>query len=146
MRTQKQACSVPREESQRLREERTKPAAISEQEPPIEEYLMIYEFHSHEAMMDAWEKDPGLRGPSPGGAAGELCITRQGVYSAVKRGSLDMVRLYEPGRRGPHLYITATSIERYKLNQGKPGPRPGFRQQAMMGVDKHIHGVWPSER
>lgn len=107
---------------------------------------MIYEFHSHQEMMDAWNKDPGLCGPSPGGAAGALGITRQGVHSAVKRGSLDMVRLYEPGRSGPHLYITQASIERYKLNQGKPGPRPGFRQRLMMEFDKHINGVWPADR
>ena len=54
---------------------------------------MIYEFSSHEAMIQAWAEDPGLPGPSPGGAASMLKITRQGVYQAVKRGSLDMIRL-----------------------------------------------------
>ena len=49
---------------------------------------MIYEFSSHEAMIQAWAEDPGLPGPSPGGAASMLKITRQGVYQAVKRGSL----------------------------------------------------------
>ena len=80
--------------------------------------FMIYEFSSHEAMIQAWAEDPGLPGPSPGGAASMLKITRQGVYQAVKRGSLDMIRLKEPGRPGPLLYITNASLERYKLNQG----------------------------
>ena len=67
-----------------------------------------------------------------------LKITRQGVYQAVKRGSLDMIRLKEPGRPGPLLYITNASLERYKLNQGKPGPRPGFRQQLNPSSRSHL--------
>jgi len=107
---------------------------------------MIYEFDSHEAMIEAWRTQPDLCGPSPGGAASMLRITRQGVYSAVKRGSLDMVRLKEPGQRGPYLYITNASLERYKLNQGRPGPRPGFRQRVNLAVDKHFSPVWPPDR
>ena len=86
---------------------------------------MIYEFDSHEAMIEAWRAQPDLCGPSPGGAASMLHITRQGVYSAVKRGSLDMIRLKEPGR---------------------PGPRPGFRQRVKLEADKHFSQVWPSDR
>lgn len=107
---------------------------------------MIYEFDSHEAMIEAWRAQPDLCGPSPGGAASMLRITRQGVYSAVKRGSLDMVRLKEPGRPGPLLYITNVSLERYKLNQGRPGPRPGWRQRVKLEADKHFSQVWPSDR
>lgn len=108
---------------------------------------MIYEFDSREALHEAWFRTPGLCGPSPGGAAGLLGITRQGVYSAVKRGSLDMVRLtvnYD-GKPRVNLYITQASIERYRKNQGRPGPRPGFRQRALMAKDKHFGGVWPSD-
>ena len=61
-------------------------ASIAPQIP--REVFMIYEFSSHEAMIQAWAEDPGLPGPSPGGAASMLKITRQGVYQAVKRGSL----------------------------------------------------------
>ena len=107
---------------------------------------MIYEFDSHEAMLEAWRAQPDLCGPSPGGAASMLRITRQGVYSAVKRGSLDMVRLKEPGRSGPLLYITNASLERYKLYQGRPGPRPGFRQQVKMVADRHLNAVWPDTK
>lgn len=104
--------------------------------------VMIYEFESREAMHEAWRRDPGLCGPSPGGASGALGISRQGVYAAVKRGSLDMVRLKASGRR-PFLYITQASIERYRKNQGRPGPRPGFRQRALLAKDRYLSGVWP---
>lgn len=104
---------------------------------------MIIEIGSDEGLWKLWDDDPGMRGPSPGGAAGKLGITRQGVYSAVKRGSLDMIRVAEPGRASPSIFITNASIERYKLNQGKPGPRPGFRQRATLSFDKHVHQIWP---
>lgn len=107
---------------------------------------MIYEFQSLRAAIDAWDEDPGLKGPSPGGAARELGITRQGIYSAVKRGSLDIIRVSESYRQRPYLFITSASIERYKQNQGKPGPRPGFRQRSMMEIDKHVHSAWPPDR
>lgn len=110
---------------------------------------MVYEFDSREALHEAWLRDKGLCGPSPGGAAGSLGITRQGVYSAVKRGSLDMCRLtvvYGDGKPRVNLYITQDSIERYRRNQGRPGPRPGFRQRALMARDKHVGGIWPSDR
>lgn len=107
---------------------------------------MIYEFTFREDLHKAWSADPGLCGPSPGGASGALGISRQAVYAAVKRGSLDMVRLVVPDetRRGPCLYITRASIERYRKNQGRPGPRPGFRQRALLAKDKFVAGVWPA--
>ena len=49
----------------------------------------------------------------------------------------------EPGRPGPLLYITNASLERYKLNQGKPGPRPGFRQRLIHAADRTLRNVWP---
>ena len=49
-------------------------------------HFMIYEFSSHEAMIQAWAEDPGLPGPSPGGAASMLKITRQGVYQSRQTG------------------------------------------------------------
>lgn len=107
---------------------------------------MIYEIGSDEELWKIWDKDKGMRGPSPGGAAGELGITRQGVYSAVKRGSLDMLRVSEKGGGSPSLFITNKSIERYKLNQGKPGPRPGFRQRVKVSFDKHVHHIWPDDK
>ena len=105
---------------------------------------MIYEFDSFDAYHAACERDPSLRGISPGGARSCLGITRQGVYSAIQRGSLDMVRVTEQGT-GPYLIITESSIQRYKSRQGKPGPRPGFRQRLKNVHDKLVAGVWPSE-
>jgi hypothetical protein len=107
-------------------------------------YIMIYEFDSLEAYHFACEADSSLRGISPGGAAAALGITRQGVYSAIKRGTLDMVRITERGT-GPYLIIPDGSIEQYLSDRrGRKGPRPGFRQQALMIKDKLVGGVWPN--
>lgn len=105
---------------------------------------MIYEFDSFDAYHAACEADPSLRGISPGGAAGVLGITRQGIYNAVKRGSLDMVRVTERGT-GPYLLITDGGIRRYSSESlGRKGPRPGVRQRSVMVADKYVHGVCPN--
>ena len=106
---------------------------------------MIFEFDSFDAYHAACAADPSLRGISPGGARSLLGITRQGVYSAVQRGSLDMVRITEQGT-GPYLIIPESSIERYRLRQGKPGPRPGFRQRIQNVSDRLVSGVWPADK
>lgn len=106
---------------------------------------MIHEFDSFDAYHEACQQDPSLRGFSPGGARSRLGITRQGVYSAVQRGSLDMVRIMENGT-GPYLIITEASMERYRPKQGKPGPLPGFRQRLQNVQDRLIAGVWPVDR
>jgi hypothetical protein len=106
--------------------------------------FMIYEFDSFDAYHEACQHDSSLRGVSPGGAAGALGITRQGIYNAVKRGSLDMVRVTERGT-GPYLIITDGGIRRYiSESLGRKGPRPGFRQRSMMVVDKYVNQVWPN--
>ena len=107
--------------------------------------FMIYEFESFDAYHAACEADPSLKGVSPGGARSRLGITRQGVYSAVQRGSLDMVRITEQGT-GPYLIITESSIQRYEPRQGKPGPRPGFRQRLQNVQDRLVAGVWPADK
>lgn len=111
---------------------------------------MIYEFDSREALHEAWLRDKGLCGPSPGGAAASLGLGRQAIYNAVKRGTLDMVRLSVPGENGKlrvNLYIPQSSIERYRRDSlGRKGSRPGFRQRALMAKDKYIGGVWPIGR
>lgn len=101
---------------------------------------MITEYDTLAAYFADCEADPSLRGPSPGGAAASLGITRQGVYSAVKRGSLDLIRVLENGHLS--LYITNGSIARYIPFQGKPGRRPSLKQQLTVSVDKRIRGVW----
>lgn len=105
---------------------------------------MIYEFDSFDAYHEACQRDPSLKGVSPGGAASALGITRQGIYNAVKRGSLDMVRVTERGT-GPYLIITDAGIHRYtSVSLGRKGPRPGLRQRAVMTSDKYVRGVWPN--
>lgn len=105
---------------------------------------MIYEFDSIASYHTACEADPGLRGVSPGGASGLLGMSRQGVYNAVKRGTLDEVRVTERGT-GPYLFIPDKSIKNYMADhRGRNGPRPGFRQRVQLSVDKYVHGVWPN--
>jgi hypothetical protein len=59
-----------------------------------------------------------LQGPSPGGAAAELDMSRQAVHRAIERGSLDAWYVYDgvvPGlRRLRMINVTMESIERYK--------------------------------
>ena len=106
---------------------------------------MIYQFDSFDAYHAACERDPSLRGISPGGASGALGITRQGVYNAVQRGTLDMVRITERGT-GPYLIITDASVSKYSSERlGRKGPRPGFRQRSVLVVDKYVNGVWPDK-
>ena len=52
-------------------------------------------------------------GPSPGGAAAELGISRQGVHKAIKRGDLDALAVYR-GSRLSHYTISQSSLRRFK--------------------------------
>lgn len=53
-------------------------------------------------------------GPSPGGAAGELGVTRQAVHKAIRRGDLEVIAVMD-GRRLSHYTISLSSLERYKV-------------------------------
>lgn len=57
-----------------------------------------------------------LTGPSPGGAAGELGISRQAVHEAIARGRLDAYRVTydDEGKDLAGIYITQASLDRYK--------------------------------
>lgn len=52
-------------------------------------------------------------GPSPGGAAAELGITRQAVHKAIHRGELDVLAVYR-GDRLSHYTISVSSLKAYK--------------------------------
>jgi hypothetical protein len=54
-------------------------------------------------------------GPSPGGAAADLNMSRQAVYQALNRGMLDA---YQITKDGSHVatVITQASIEAYRRN------------------------------
>lgn len=54
-----------------------------------------------------------LSGPSPGGAAAELGISRQAVHKAIRRGALDALAVYE-GKKLSHYTISVASIARYR--------------------------------
>lgn len=54
-----------------------------------------------------------LSGPSPGGAAAELGISRQAVHAAIRRGTLDALAVYD-GMQLSHYTISQSSIQRYR--------------------------------
>jgi hypothetical protein len=65
----------------------------------------------------------GLRdkvdGPSPGGAAVELGISRQAVHRAISRGTLDAWYVSTPtasGGEGFYVFVTEESMRRYKAS------------------------------
>jgi hypothetical protein len=61
-----------------------------------------------------------LGGPSPGGAAAELGLTRQRIHQLVNEGKLDMIRLRDRPRARPHVWmITEASLTRFR--KSKPG-------------------------
>lgn len=55
-------------------------------------------------------------GPSPGGAAAELEVSRQRVHQMIKEGKLDAVFVWEAGRdsQATQIYVTDQSIRRVK--------------------------------
>lgn len=107
---------------------------------------MVYEFGSIEEYYKAYTADNSLTGLSPGGAGGRLGLTRQGVYNAIKRGSLDLIRIGQPfGSRDLCLLVPFYSIESYLANRrGRKGPAPGFRQKTQLLADKYVQKVWPN--
>lgn len=62
------------------------------------------------------EEENNLTGPSPGGAASELRISRQAVHEAIARGRLDAYRVtYDSeGKELSGIYVTRASLDRYK--------------------------------
>jgi hypothetical protein len=69
--------------------------------------------------VSTWEKltadgiPEDLRGLSPGGAASELGITRQGVHDAIRRGALDAYAVYR-GSRLAFFIVRQPSLDAYK--------------------------------
>lgn len=72
--------------------------------------------------VERWERlteagDPSLQnfslGPSPGGAATELGISRQAVHEAIQRGDLEALAVYK-GTRLLFYTISRSSLERFK--------------------------------
>lgn len=74
-----------------------------------------------------------LGGPSPGGAAADLGISRARVYQLIEAGRLDAVYLKDKPKSRPHVVmVTVASMGRYR--RSKPGVqqplqfvRPGRR-------------------
>lgn len=60
-----------------------------------------------------------VMGPSPGGAAADLRVSRQRIWQLVKHNRLDMIILKHPAEKPSAWLVTAASIERWK--RSKPG-------------------------
>jgi biotin operon repressor len=69
-----------------------------------------------------WERlieaeDPTVQdfasGPSPGGAAAELGISRQAIHHAIRAGKLKVLAVYD-GRRLSHYTISRSSLAQYQ--------------------------------
>jgi len=54
-----------------------------------------------------------IKGPSPGGAASELGVTRQRIHDLIRRGKLDATAVYK-GRKLLFYMVSDQSIERQK--------------------------------
>lgn len=52
-------------------------------------------------------------GPSPGGAAAEVGVSRQAIHAAIRRGELDVLAIYD-GARLSHYTISRSSLAAYK--------------------------------
>jgi len=72
--------------------------------------------------VSAWLKlsdagDPSMKdfmkGPSPGGAAAELGISRQAVHNAIHAGKLEALAVYD-GKRLSHYTISSSSLAAYR--------------------------------
>ena len=106
---------------------------------------MIYLFSSREELHSFWEEHPEKVGPSPGGAAGALGMSRQAMHAAIKRDLVDLIRLQVPGEPGPYLYVPWDSVQAYRDGHRNPdgrGPRSGWRGRLVHNLDKYATGCW----
>ena len=53
------------------------------------------------------------QGPSPGGAAAEVGVSRQAIHYAIRRGELEVLAIYD-GSRLSHYTISRRSLAAYK--------------------------------
>lgn len=63
-------------------------------------------------------------GPSPGGAAGDLGVTRQRIHQLLCEGKLDGIEIADHRDRGVAVFVTTASIRRYQESDRKRGPKP----------------------
>lgn len=71
-------------------------------------------------------------GPSPGGAAAILGITRQSVYEAIHKGALRAFRVYYPDEdKRPLIFVDSASLDAYKELRELNGGRIPYRARAI---------------
>jgi hypothetical protein len=66
---------------------------------------------------DEWD------GVSPGGAAGQLGVSRQRIHQLLTQGKLNAVELIDEDGTFRAFTVTAASIRRYQESDRKPGPK-----------------------
>ena len=72
-----------------------------------------------------------IGGPSPGGAAAELEVSRQRIHQLIAEGKLDVIELRETAWALPHVVmITSASLRRWKSS------RPGKQQELPLTPNK----------
>jgi hypothetical protein len=78
---------------------------------------MTYTFMSMDEYLKAYQEDPSLAGPSPGGAAQVMKCSRQYINQLENEGKIDVVRVYQKGRLWGKemilLMVTEKSLYRY---------------------------------
>lgn len=79
--------------------------------------LLLAEKRDDRAHQKKWN------GPSPGGAAGDLGVSRQRIHQLLSKGILESITLTDYAGRKVALIVTDESIERYKASERKPGPK-----------------------
>jgi hypothetical protein len=81
--------------------------------PSMSRYLALWR------LAEAHGLGSKVAGPSPGGAAAELSISRQAVHRAIDRGTLDAWYAAVPNDTGAleyYVFVTEESIRRYKVS------------------------------
>jgi hypothetical protein len=73
-------------------------------------------------------------GPSPGGVASELGLTRQAVHKAIERGDLDAWRVVDDSTgKLRAIIITGKSLERWKQLRAIQNRRKGVQLDMLHG-------------
>jgi len=100
---------------------------------------MMYEFFSFEAYEAACKRDTSLLGFFPTEAAFELKITRKTLSRAIRRGSVDVVRVCMSD--GFNLYVTLGSMHRYWADRSNH-LYPLSHWQLLLFCSDQERGVW----
>jgi len=89
----------------------------------FEEWSKVFE-SVPEDERDEWN------GPSPGGAAGDLGVSRQRIHQLLSQGKLNGIELVDDDGSFRAFTVTKASIRRYQESDRKPGPKAAKGRKA----------------